>query len=106
VKAPDVAVNDAVVEPAATVTAEGTLKVKALLVIATIVPDAGAAELSITVHTVDAFAFSEAGEHVRLLSMVGEPEGDTVPPVAETTAPSPASVAPSALLIATEVTPA
>jgi hypothetical protein len=106
--APAVAVNDAVVEPAATLTTEGTLNVAALLEIATTIPVAGAAEPSVIVHDVDPLGFSELDEHVRLLSSVGvgDPEVDTVPPVAETSAPLPVGVAPSALLIAMEVEPA
>jgi hypothetical protein len=65
---PAVAVKDPLVDPAGTVTTEGTLKPAALLEIATVAPPAGAAALSVTVQSVDPPAFNKVAAHPRLLS--------------------------------------
>ena len=78
---PAVAVKDAVVAAAATVTLAGTVKLALLLVKATAEPPVGAGPLKVTVQALVPGPVSDAGLQVRLLTVTAGTV--TTPPVAE-----------------------
>ncbi len=108
VNVPAVAVNTALLDPAAIVTVAGKLIIAVVEIMLTTAPLGPALPLRLTVHAVELAGPSEAGEHAMLLIAGAAPPTETEPPAALTETPSPAGDAPRALItpIAAVVEPA